>query len=211
MMTESRKKRHGDEITLGFDGSRKRHHATTDATALVGCRVFDGHVFIPFGSTIWEAPAGPEGKGWEAPAAEIDVAVRAALESYNVVGFYCDPNKWESFVAAWEGEYGASVRVKASSQHPFTWWPSEKRITEAVDRFHTAIVSSELTHDGNSVLRRHVLNARRRPTNWGISIRKEHPSSGRKIDAAIAAVLAWQARLDAVAQPVARQRRGVVW
>jgi hypothetical protein len=43
------------------------------------------------------------------------------------------------------------------------------------------------------------LNARRRTGRSGTTIAKEHPDSARKIDAAVAAVLAWQARLDAVA------------
>jgi hypothetical protein len=76
--------------------------------------------------TIWEAPPG-EGIGWEAPVREIDAAVRHVMERYDVAGFYCDPNKWESFVASWEGVYGAGVTVKASAAHPFTWWPSEKK------------------------------------------------------------------------------------
>jgi hypothetical protein len=43
------------------------------------------------------------------------------------------------------------------------------------------------------------LNARRRSSRSGTQIAKDHPDSSRKIDAAVAAVLAWQARLDAVA------------
>jgi hypothetical protein len=48
----------GDQITLGFDGSRSRAHGVTDATALIGCRVSDGHVFQV---GVWEQPTGPAG------------------------------------------------------------------------------------------------------------------------------------------------------
>jgi hypothetical protein len=38
-----------------------------------------------------------------------------------------------------------------------------------------------------------------------VQIAKDHPDSPRKIDAAVAAVLAWQARLDAIAAGVGRE------
>lgn len=43
----------------------------------------------------------------------------------------------------------------------------------------------------------HALNARRRPTAAGIQLRKEHPTSARKIDAIVAAVIAYAVMLDA--------------
>lgn len=198
----------GDAITLGFDGSRKRHDAATDATALVGVTVDGGHVFVPEvggAATVWEAPPG-EGRGWEIPAGEVDAAVREVLGRFNVVGFFCDPTKWESYVSMWESEFGDRMRVKASQDHPFTWWPGPKKITRAVEEFHAAVVAGELSHDGSPILRRHVLNARRRPNTYGITIGKEHPSSDRKIDAVMAAVQAWQARSDVLSKP--RRRTG---
>jgi hypothetical protein len=39
-----------------------------------------------------------------------------------------------------------------------------------------------------------------------VQIGKEHPDSPNKIDAAVAAVLAWQARLDAIAKGIGTQR-----
>jgi phage terminase large subunit-like protein len=59
-----------------------------------------------------------------------------------------------------------------------------------------------MSHDGSTTLTRHVLNARRRVSRSGVSIAKEHPGSPRKIDAAMAAVLAYEARADAVATGV---------
>jgi phage terminase large subunit-like protein len=78
-------------------------------------------------------------------------------------------------------------------------------IVRALEKFHSAVLDKELTHDGSSVLARHVLNARRRKGRSGVQIMKEHPDSARKIDAAIASVLAWQARLDAVAKGLAEE------
>lgn len=191
-----------EPVTLGFDGSRRRNRGIADATALIGCRVSDGHIFE---IRVWEQPPGTAGQDWQVPTAEVDNAVGQAMKNYNVVGFYADPAKWESFTAKWEATYGADLKVKSSRDHPIEWWMSGGRsglIVRAMDQFHSAVVDGEMTHDGSSTLMRHVLNARRRATRSGIQIAKEHPDSARKIDAAVAATLAWTARLDAIAAGV---------
>lgn len=195
----------GDVVTLGFDGSRKRARGVTDATALVGCRVTDGHLFQ---IRVWEQPPGQS--DWQVPATEVQAEVRAAFDRYAVVGFYADPAKWETYVADWEAAYGSRLRVKASREHPIQWWMTGGRVTatvRALEKFESAVLDGELTHDGASELTRHVLAARRRVSRSGLQIAKEHPDSPNKIDAAIAAVLAWQARLDAVAAGVGVRRK----
>lgn len=191
-----------DAITLGFDGSRKRHGGVTDATALIACRVSDGHLFEPLERCVWEQPDGPAGDDWQVPAGEVDAAVDVVFRRYNVVGFFADPAKWESYVAGWEAKYHKRLKVKASRDHPIEWWMTGGRaglIVRALEQFHGAVVDGELSHDGSFALTRHVLNARRRASRAGMQIAKEHPDSPRKIDAAVAAVLAYQARLAAVA------------
>ena len=188
-----------DVVTLGFDGSRGRAKGVTDATALIGCRVSDGHVFQ---LDVWEQPKGVAGKGWEPPVAEINAAVAEAFKTYRVVGFYADPAKWESHVTAWEAAYGSKLKVKSSQKHPIFRWmtgQSAKATVDSLESFRNAVEKRELTHDGSPTLSRHVLAARRVSSRVGVQIAKEHPDSERKIDAAVAAVLAWQARLDAVA------------
>ncbi|MGI8753340.1 MAG: hypothetical protein ACR2MN_13690 [Acidimicrobiales bacterium] len=67
--------------------------------------------------------------------------------------------------------------------------------------FSEAVENGDLTHDGSYRLTEHVLNARRNPTpRAGLLIAKEYPDSPRKIDCAVAATLAWTARLDAAAK-----------
>lgn len=189
----------GEEITLGFDGSRKRTRGVTDATALIGCRVSDGHLFE---IRIWEQPDGPAGEGWEVPITEVDYEVRQAFERFNVVGFFADPAKWESYIAQWEADFGKKLKVKSSQPHPIEWWMTGNRsylVVRALEQFQNAVLDRELTHSGLA-LTRHVLNARRRLGRSGVSIAKEHPESPNKIDAAIAAVLAYQARLQALSK-----------
>jgi hypothetical protein len=194
-----------DVVTLGFDGSRARARGVTDATALIGCRVSDGHLFE---IAVWEQPAGPAGVDWVVPIAEVEAAIEMAFTRWSVVGCFCDPAKWESHVATWEARWHRQLRVKASRDHPMFWWMTGGRsalIVRALEQFHSAVVDGELTHDGGYTLTRHVLAARRRPKRSGTEIAKEHPDSARKIDAAVAAVLAWQARLAAIAAGAARE------
>jgi hypothetical protein len=195
----------GEAIVLGFDGSRSRARGVTDATALVGCRVSDGHLFE---LGVWEQPSGPLGTDWRVPVTEVEAAVQGAFSRYRVVGFFADPAKWEGWVAQWEAQWHRQLVVKATHHHPIEWWMTGGRaglIVRALEQFHSAVVDGELSHDGSFVLTRHVLNARRRQSRSGIQIGKEHPDSSRKIDAAVAAVLAWQARLAAIAAGVGRQ------
>lgn len=196
-----------DAVTLGFDGSRSRVKGMADATALIGCRVEDGHLFE---IGVWEQPAGVSGAGWEVPVLEVEAAVATAFDRYEVVGFFADPARWESYVAGWEARWGRRLRIKASREHPIEWWTRPTTMVRALEQFHTAVLAGDMTHDGSFMLTRHVLNARRRSSRSGVQIAKEHPDSTRKIDAAVAAVLAWQARLDAVASP-AKTRSGRVW
>lgn len=180
-------------ITLGFDGSIR-----DDATALVGCEIDTGYLFT---LGVWEKPDNVD--GWEVPRVEVDAAVAAAFDRYNVQMLYADPPYWQDHLSAWQSEFGGEI-VKE-------WWTNRTRaMVSALERFHTAVVSGDLTHDGDSRLTRHVLNARRRVGRSGLTIGKETPSSPNKIDAAMAATLAYEARSDALAAGLKRKRSGRV-
>lgn len=198
-----------EPIVLGFDGSRGRTKpgVKTDATALVGCTVADGHVF-PLG--VWEHPDDQE--IWMVPTAEVDQVVKETFERYNVVGFYADPKYWESYVAKWVAKYGPRLKVGKKTD-PISWWMTGGRsglVEQALDQFHTAIVNREMTHNGSSVLVRHLLNARRVIRYGKLHIAKKSPESDDKIDTGVAAVLAWRARLDALAKGIGRQKQSAV-
>ena len=194
----------GAAITLGFDGSRRRARGVTDATALIGCEVATGHVFEV---QVWEQPK--DQADWEVPVHEVEAAVALAFRTWRVVGFYCDPAKWESYVAGWEAKYGARLVAKATRDHPCEWWMTGGRATFTVrvlEQFLNAIIDGDMTHDDAEALTRHALNARRRPSRSGLQIAKENPDSPKKIDAVVAAVLAYAARLDALAKGVADEK-----
>lgn len=205
----------GETITLGFDGSRKRARGVTDATALIGCRVSDGYLF-PI--AVWEQPPNlgknPDGtpKTWEVNHAAVDKKVNETFEKYRVVGFYADPAKWEPYVAEWETKYRRRLKVRATLKNPIEWWMvggEARKVFKALESFYDGIIEKQLCHGSGQqqALTRHVLNARRLTSKSGYGIHKEHPNSAKKIDAAVAAVLAYQARLDALAQGVIVKKR----
>lgn len=185
-------------VVAGFDGARFH-----DATALVACHVETGYVWTV---GIWERP--PDARDdWEVSETDVDDAVADLFDRFDVWRLYADPPYWESAVDRWAGQYGAERVVR--------WWTNRNRpIAYAIRAFQTACQAGELSHDGNPDLIRHVGNARRHPTRIRDeagrllhTIRKENPDSPQKIDAAMAAILAWEARGDAIAAGALKQRR----
>jgi phage terminase large subunit-like protein len=188
----------GDEITLAFDGSK-----TMDHSALVGCRVSDSHLFT---LAVWD----PEDyEDHEIPTEQVDQAVERAFATYLVDGFYSDVSPWESYVDKWEREYSKKLYVESGGRHVigFDMRGRTKEITQAVEAFHDAVIERVITHEGNKRISQYVYNAKRRPNQYGVTIGKEHRMSPRKIDWAIAAVLARLARQNYLLLPPNRQRR----
>ena len=200
--------RPGDAITVGFDGSMGRVQGKADATALIGCRINDGHLFT---IGVWEGEI--RDRKWAPPVEEIDATVRDTFRKYRVMAMYCDPSGWVEHVAKWEKDFGRGLKVKCTLANPMMAWPKGKgvNVVEHVERLRHAIVVSgqksldgvikpEVTHDGSLPLTRHVLNARMRPATRGYLIYKAYPESPQKIDAAYASIMAYKARLDCVAR-----------
>lgn len=181
----------GDAIALGFDGSVR-----DDSTALVGCRLSDGLVSL---LGIWEQPDDPG--DWQVDRLSVDATVAEVFDTYQVIGFYADPAHWQDYIDRWTQRYGYQMLQPAIAGKPLEWWTNRPlAIIRALQRFREAAAAGEMRHDGGSILRRHVLNAKNRTTPRGNTISKENPSSRRKIDAAMAAVLAYECRSDAVAR-----------
>lgn len=182
-----------EQIAIGFDGSIRN-----DATALVGCRLHDGMIF-PLG--VWESDGTDE---WEVPVDEVDAAVAEAFKTYKVEWMYCDPMYWQDIVGKWAAEHGDKTVFEF-------WTNKETRMVQALERFHTGAVTQQLCHIGNKTITRHVLNARKKKVRSGTLIRKETPRSKKKIDACVAAVLAYEARGDAIADGRMKKRRARVY
>jgi hypothetical protein len=182
----------GSDIVLGFDGSR-----VDDATALIGCHVETGFVFA---IGIWET-LDARGNHVPIPAAEVDAAVAMAFERWNVISFLADVKEWEeSTKIAWRQLYEDKLLIWAvpggKDPQPIAWdmRSHTAEFTFAAEMVEQEIASAGFSHDGDSRLGRHVINSRRRPNRWGISIGKEAPKSPRKIDGAVAMVISRHAR-----------------
>ena len=174
----------GDEVALGFDGSR-----SDDWTALVACRMSDGLVEL---LDCWD----PADYGDEAPRERIDAAVYNAHETYDVAAFFSDVHPWESYVDQWSREFGGNYRGQPVRDHAcgFDMRKKTSDFTRAAEKTASEITDGTLVHTGDKVLSQHVKNARRRPNRWGVSFGKEHRESARKVDAAVSMVLARLAR-----------------
>lgn len=188
----------GEDVVLFFDGSK-----SDDATALVGCRMSDGHIFT---LGVWQRPAGWDPEiPWQVPREDVDGVVGRAFALYKVLAFFCDPGSgkdddgeryWDPFLDDWGQRHGAKLILQAVTagpkQHAVRWDMGDRRhqeeFTDAVTRTREDILERRLTHDGHKILRTHVANARRRTNAWGITIGKEHRESARKIDLAICMV-----------------------
>lgn len=200
----------GDAIVIFGDGSKSDDH-----TAVVGVRLSDRMTF-PIG--IWVPEKAKEGgREFSLPISRplVDYAVREALETYDVYGLWFDPSDardddtgeryWEPYLDGWARDYAVSLRrlpaVKSGfSQHLVVWDMRNpkhvKQFTEACERTCSDLVDQQFFHNcpqpnvgGLGVrMRQHVLNARRRPNQFGISIGKEHRESRKKIDAAVCMV-----------------------
>lgn len=198
----------GDEITLGFDGSK-----TDDSTVLVACRVRDRYLFPLH---LQQVPDGPEAEGWEVDSGMVDAAVTDAFAKYDVVGFYADPPFWQDYLDNWQIRYEDRLRVHATGQHTIAFWTNrETAMSRALERLHTAMRSGTMifpTGDGlPATFRKHFLNARRRYRANAVLIGKDRKGSAHKIDFAVASVLAFQAAADFVAKPLPQKRKPVMF
>jgi hypothetical protein len=179
----------GAVVVVGVDGAR-----FADALAVVATEVETGYQW-PLG--IWERPPNAPDE-YEHPLDDVDEAVADAVDRFEVWRVYVDPQWIDKLVDLWRGRYGGRV---------FAWHTSRVRPTAwAVRSYAQAISAGDVAHSGDPHFLRHVANARRRTVavfdddhRSLFVLSKDRPDSPRKIDAAMAAVLSWEARGDAIA------------
>jgi phage terminase large subunit-like protein len=108
---------------------------------------------------------------------EVLNAIRGACKRWNVREVAADTSRW---VAELEGLAEEGVRVVDFPQ-------SRSRMIPATDRAAAGVMEKTLSHSGDPVLARHVMNAIRRPDGQLSKVSKHSP---RKIDATVAMVMA---------------------
>ena len=169
-----------DEIILGFDGS-----FSGDCTVLVACTIPKSEEEKPFLWLVkeWEKDLTIHDDLWRVDIQEVEETIMNFVQKYpKTREVACDPFRWQR-----------SMEVLADRGVPIVEWPSTspKRMTQACAKFYDSVTGGTLEHDGSPVLTRHLDNAVTKIDNLGIRIVKENRHSPRKIDAAVAAVIAF--------------------
>nr|WP_240947473.1 hypothetical protein [Bifidobacterium sp. DSM 109957] len=212
-----------DAITLGFDGS-----LSDDATALVGCRIRDGLLFL---IRLEQKPDGPEAADWRVNVDAFDRAARFMLDNYNVKAFFADVAYWRDVIIGWENDYANLDLVPMHTNgepikfHTNTW---RADMMQSLMDMHTAFskewepsddddepVVGDVELMADPRLLAHFRNARRKDFKQSnpdgspkYLIYKETPNSPLKIDACMAGLLAYTARTRVLeSRPKHRPRR----
>ena len=190
----------GEMVALGFDGAKYQ-----DGTALIASRVSDGRLFT---LGIWLRPEDAP-PGWKVPSALVDATLRDVFVAYRVTVMFADPWRWQDYLDRWTVELSSPDPKKAPQVAEF---PTnvEQRMDKAIERFTTAFAGGQITHDGDPVFTAHAKNAvlvkgskkkprpgedESLPTHY---LKMAKRGDGLLIDAAVAAVLAHEARAHAI-------------
>jgi len=166
-----------DEIVLGFDGSYNG-----DASVIVGAVIpkVEGDSVKVFLVKAWEKDLEHDPDDWRIDIGEVEQTVMDFCQKHTVREIACDPFRWQR-----------SMEVLENKGLPVVSFPqSPQRMIKACARFYDAVAEKKIVHDGDPLLARHIGNTAVKLTPAGPHIKKENPNSPRKIDAAVAAILA---------------------
>ena len=196
----------GAVVTAGVDGAQ-----SGDALAIVATEVATGFQW-PVG--IWEAPKDAPST-YLHPDHEIDGAMTDFMEGeYHVWRVYVDPQYIKHLLVRWQNRWGEKrvVPWEMNRPKPVAW--AVRNFTESIATAYAALhpkkgeepPKARRSHDGNSVLTRHIKNARKQMVTTRDdkgrlmhTISKDHPDSSDKMDGAAAAVISDEAANDCIA------------
>ena len=168
-----------DDIVLGFDGS-----FSGDASVVVGAVIpkeEDDPVKV-FLVKAWEKDLTIHDDTWRVDISDVEATILDFCQKHpKVKEIACDPFRWQR-----------TMEVLQDKGLPIVEWPSTspRRMVPACAKFYDSVVENRLQHDGDPTLARHIANAVIKTDNLGPRIVKDKKNSPRKIDGAVAAVLA---------------------
>ena len=209
-----------DEVVMFFDGSK-----TDDATAAVYCRVSDGHCGVV---GMWQRPPMNRIGEWVVPRADVDATISEFVESHNVVALFADPSHaledetmvlfWDTLLDEWHDRWKRRFRLWAKQGrdrgHSVLFDMSDSRnlrlfVTQVgvtTQEIMSPSGGEVFSWDGDVRLRAHLLNAKRVPSRFGMSLGKNNRKSQRKIDLAVCLVGARMVRREYMLR--GKKRRG---
>ena len=168
-----------DEIILGFDGS-----FSGDASVIVAASIPQGEDEPVKVNLVkaWEKDPRIHDDQWRVNIAEVEQTILDYCAAHpKVREVACDPFRWQR-----------SMEVLQEKGIPIVEFPSTspRRMVPACQKTLDAVVEKRLVHDGDGLLARHVDNAQTKVDNIGVRIVKDQRESPRKIDGAVAMVIA---------------------
>jgi phage terminase large subunit-like protein len=172
---------------VGWDASTKR-----DSTAVVSIqwRELAGHRRLLVKSKIWERPLAVDGRAledWRVPRSEVLDYVVAEFETGNIVSCGYDPYFITWIVEELENRGLALVEVPQN----------DGRMSPGTQALYELITERVLAYKADAPLSRHVKAAKVRNSSRGQRLVKDPNGRGRKIDGAIALVLAITESMEA--------------
>lgn len=168
-----------EEYILGFDGSY-----ANDSTAICA-------VTIPKGDEkpkvklikTWEKNFGVDDDSWRVPIDDVKQQIIEYVQKYpKVREIACDPYRWQAMMQDLQEMGYPIVEYKTNLLNLMI--PATQKVFEAV-------TEKKLVHDGNPALARHIENCVVKIDHRGPRITKESSASKRKIDNAVAFVIAY--------------------
>jgi phage terminase large subunit-like protein len=133
----------------------------------------------------------PADENYRVDVLDVEDAIRDACRRWRVLEVTADPFRWQRSLAVLQDE-----RIPVS-EYP----QSPSRMTPACSAFYEAVIEGTLTHSGDQRLARHISNAVLRTDSRGARIVKESKHSKRRIDLAVAAVMAHSRAADLARRP----------
>lgn len=168
-----------EEYVLGFDGS-----FSNDSTAIVAVTIpKDDELPKVKLVKVWEKDFDKDDDSWRVNIADVEETIlNWVRENPLVREIACDPFRWQR-----------SMQALMESGLPIVEYNTGylKHMIPATAKVFDAVVEKQLIHDGNPTLARHLDNCIIKSDAKGTRVTKEHNNSKRKIDAAIAFIIAF--------------------
>jgi phage terminase large subunit-like protein len=172
----------GADVILSLDGSHSQ-----DSTGVVVAEISETpHLDVV---QLWSNTTGDP--DWRVPVLEVEDVIRQACKRWNVKEIVADPFRWTR-----------SLQVLQEERLPVLEYPQgPQRMTPATTSFYEAVVNQAITHSGDERLARHIAHAVVKADSRATRIVKEHKHSTRRIDLAVAAVMAHDRAKHYASQP----------
>ena len=168
-----------EDYILGFDGSY-----ANDSTAICVVTIpkDDEKPKVKLIKT-WEKNFGVDDDSWRVPIDDVKQEIIQYVQAFpKVREIACDPYRWQAMMQDLQEMGYPIVEYKTNLLNLMI--PATQKVFEAV-------TEKKLVHDGNPALARHIENCVVKTDHRGPRITKESSNSKRKIDNAVAFVIAY--------------------